>query len=213
MMTPAAFAASLQQPPLRPTATTAGQRIEQRSQLVAPASDSHSSHSHQSTGPISYRHHPQRRATHVLDGRTGLGRAGRADHRQKCLRPGDHRRGNPLAARHGRGDGPDARSTRRRSQSRSRRRSASRASLAHARAASAMIDSRERTSGYRRRDEAVCAYAAASERDRAGGVHAKRKRSLMARWPWEVGSWQRIARAAEVASGVRVRDVELGHLE
>ena len=39
MMTPAAFAASLQQPLLRPTATAAGEGIEQPSQLArrAPA--------------------------------------------------------------------------------------------------------------------------------------------------------------------------------
>ena len=39
MMTPAAFAASFQQPLLRPTATAAGEGIEQRSQLARPLSD------------------------------------------------------------------------------------------------------------------------------------------------------------------------------
>lgn len=39
MMTPAAFAASLQQPLLRPTATAAGEGIEQPSQLARPAGD------------------------------------------------------------------------------------------------------------------------------------------------------------------------------
>ncbi len=39
MMTPAAFAASLRQPPARPTATAAGEGIEQRSQLTHPGSD------------------------------------------------------------------------------------------------------------------------------------------------------------------------------
>ena len=39
MMTPAAFAASLQHPLLTPTATTAGEGIEQRNQLTRPASD------------------------------------------------------------------------------------------------------------------------------------------------------------------------------
>lgn len=39
MMTPAAFAASLRQPLLRPTATTAGEGIEQRSQLPPPPGD------------------------------------------------------------------------------------------------------------------------------------------------------------------------------
>jgi len=39
MMTPAAFAASLQRPLLRPTATAAGEGIEQRSQLARAPSD------------------------------------------------------------------------------------------------------------------------------------------------------------------------------
>ena len=39
MMTPAAFAASLRQPLLRPTATAAGEGIEQPSQLARPAGD------------------------------------------------------------------------------------------------------------------------------------------------------------------------------